>query len=74
MRRLKEAMCDVRDAPHICGDIVNWGYVAYQIGLKASELHPAVYENAGRGATVAMHVDDVLCVGPRKSSIGCLRP
>merc|ERR1711994_864042 len=65
MGLLNKAMYGLRDAPQV------WQQEARRLmsgmGFCESITSPCVYVNAQSGVRVVTHVDDFLCVGPRRS-------
>lgn len=51
-----------RDAPQLWADTVKGKML--ESGFKVRQLHPSAYWKVECGSTVAVHVADVLCVGP----------
>ena len=65
MGMLNKAMYGLRDAPQVWQQEVR--RIMTGMGFCESITSPCVYVNARSGVRVVTHVDDFLCVGPRKS-------
>merc|ERR1712026_475358 len=65
MGLLNKAMYGLRDAPQVWQQEVR--RILGGMGFQESITSPCVYVNAQSGVRVVTHVDDFLCVGPRRS-------
>merc|ERR1711994_619524 len=63
--RLNKAMYGLRDAPQVWQEEVR--RILSGMGFCESITSPCVYYNSRSGIRVVTHVDDFLCVGPKKS-------
>ena len=64
--KLVKAMYGTRDAPQICGDLVQETVASLRM-QSSSMIQPFAYFHVSKKLFVVAHVDDFLCVGPEEN-------